>query len=131
MLSNEVGKDLGISVFTGIDIQDEMRGPTIFEEYRKNLSKKFDGAYVCFPASFRGSIIQDFQSYPKIDLDLIEDGIRLVSKESISKFITNELKPAIYSSKNLSEVQWGSHQNGFEANHSINKDYANIRMKTN
>ena len=37
---DEVEKDLRFSVLTATDLQDDIIGPVIFEEYRKQVSKR-------------------------------------------------------------------------------------------
>ena len=47
---------------------------------------------------------QDFESYLRTEVDLIEDDVRLVLDENNSKFIIYEIRPGVCSFKDLSEV---------------------------
>ena len=82
------------------------------------------------PAGYTGSVKQDIEKFLKIEINLVEDDIRLVSSDSNSKFFTFETPRAIHFFKDLSEVLSRTHQIGFEANHSINLNYVVISMKT-
>ena len=46
-------------------------------------------------AIYNSSIFQDFESFLRTEIDLVEDDIRMVSVENISCFITFELEPGI------------------------------------
>ena len=50
------------------------------------------------------SIFQDFESFLRTQIDLIEDDIKLVLDEYNSSFITYELEPGIYTFKDISEA---------------------------
>ena len=60
--------------------------------------------YLGILANYTSSIFQDFEKYLRTEVDLAKDDIRLVLDELNSSFITNELPPGIYTSKDLSEV---------------------------
>ena len=49
------------------------------------------------------SITQDFESYFRTEVDLVENDIRLVLDENNSSFITHELEPSIYTFKHISK----------------------------
>ena len=55
-------------------------------------------------AVYNRSIFQDFESFVRTAVDLVEDDIRLVLDEYNSNFITYELEPGIYTFKDLSEA---------------------------
>ena len=55
-------------------------------------------------AVFKLYIFQEFGSFLRTEVDLVEDDIRLVSKENISSFFTHVLQPDVCNIKNLSEV---------------------------
>ena len=42
------------------------------------------------------SVFQDFESYLRTEVDLVEDDINVVLTEDKSSFITYELEPGIY-----------------------------------
>ena len=97
---DEIEKDLKTSDITATDSKDEIFGPIIIEEYRKEVSKRMKndknmdilGFYII-------SIFQDFESYFRTEIDLVENDIRLVLDENDSCFITYELQPGIYTFK--------------------------------
>ena len=51
--------------------------------------------YLSVLAVFNRSIFQDFESFLRTAVDLVEDDIRLVLDEYNSSFITYELEPGI------------------------------------
>ena len=55
-----------------------------------------DGRYMTILAGYTCSVFQDFQSYLRTEVDLVEDVIRLVLDKNISSFVTYELKQGIY-----------------------------------
>ena len=46
-------------------------------------------------AIYTNSIVQDFESFPRTEIDLVENDIRLVLNEYNSSSITYELEPGI------------------------------------
>ena len=61
-----------------------------------------DDGYLRILATYVSSVFQDFESFLRTEIDLVEDDIRLVVDEYKSSFITYELKTGIYTSKDLS-----------------------------
>ena len=57
-----------------------------------------------FQAGYTRFVFQDFESYLRRDVDLVENDIKLVLDEYNSKLITYELEPAIYRFKDLSDA---------------------------
>ena len=53
-------------------------------------------------AIYTRSVFQDFESFLRTQIDLIEDDIKLVLYEYNSSFITYELEPGIYSYREIS-----------------------------
>ena len=49
-------------------------------------------------------MFQDFESFLRIQIDLIEDDVELVLDEYNSSFITYELQPGIYTFNDISEA---------------------------
>ena len=62
-----------------------------------------DGGYRNILSGYRSSVFQDFESYLRTEVDLVEDDIRLVLDKYNSSFNTYEIEPGIYTFKNLSE----------------------------
>ena len=50
------------------------------------------------------SIFQNFESFLRTEIDLVEDEIKLVLDEYNSIFITYDFQPGIYTFKDFSEV---------------------------
>ena len=55
-------------------------------------------------AIYTSSVFQDFESFLRTHIDLIEDDIKVVLDEYNSSFITYELEPCIYSYREISEA---------------------------
>ena len=102
---DETEKDLDIEDITAADIQDDIIGPIIIEEYREQVTKRMkDEQYMNILAIYTSSVFQDFESFLRTQIDLIEDDIKLVLDEYNSSFITYELEPGIYTFKDFSET---------------------------
>ena len=102
---DEIEKDLGIEDITAEDLQDEIIAPIIIEEYKKQVTKRMnDEQYMNILAIYTSSLFQDFESFLRTQIDLIEDDIKLVLDEYNSSFITYELQPGIYSYREISEA---------------------------
>ena len=61
-----------------------------------------DGQYMNILAIYTSSVFQDFESFLRTQIDLVESDIKLVLDEYNSSFVTYELNPGIYSYKDLS-----------------------------
>ena len=102
---DEIEKDLGIEDITAADLQDDTIGPIIIEEYREQVTKRMkDEQYMNILAIFTSSVFQDFESFLRTQIDLVEDDIKLVLDEYNSSFVTYELEPRIYSYEEISEA---------------------------
>ena len=100
---DEIERDLDIADITDIDLQDDITGPIIIEEYRKQVAKRMnDGQYMNILARYTSSVFQDFESFLRTQFDLVESDIKLVLIEYNSSFVTYELDPGIYTYKDLS-----------------------------
>ena len=76
---HEIERDLDILDITGTDLRDEIIAPFIFEEYREQVTKRMeDGGYMITLAGYTSSVFQDFESYLRTEVELVEDDIRLV-----------------------------------------------------
>ena len=82
-------------------------------------------------AVYTNSIIQDFESFLRTEVDLVEDCIRVVLEEYNSKSITDELLPGIYTSKDFSEVLFRILQFEYEGvNNTVDSEFDETSMKT-
>ena len=102
---DEIEKDLGFEDITATDLQDDIIGPIIIEEYNEQVTKRMkDEQYMNILAIYNSSVFQDFESFLRTQIDLVEDDIKLVLDEYNSSFITYELDPGIYSYRDISEA---------------------------
>ena len=102
---DEIEKDLDIEDFTATDLQDDIIAPIIIEENKEQVSKRMkDEHYMNILAIYTSSVFQDFESFLRTQIDLVEDDIKLFLDECNSSFITYELEPGIYSYKEISEA---------------------------
>ena len=101
----EIEKDLDNSDITATDLQDDLIGPIIIEEYKKQVTKRLqDEQYMNILSIYTSSVFQDFESFLRTQIDLIEDDVKLVLDEHNSSFITYESEPGIYSYREISEA---------------------------
>ena len=104
-VTNDIQKDLQFSDVTATDLQDNLIDPVIIKEYRKTVSKRMnEKTYMVGIWGYTDSIFQDFQSYLRTKVDLVEEDFRLLLYYYNSNFITFESPPGIYAFKVLSEV---------------------------
>ena len=95
---------MDVSDITDTDLQDDLIGPIIIEEKKKQVTKRMkDDNYMFILSGYSSSIFQDFESFLRTEVDLVEDGIKLVLDEYNSIFITYEISPGIYTFKEISE----------------------------
>ena len=79
---DEIEKDLGIEDITAADLQDEIIGPIIIEEYKEQVTRRMnDEQYMNILAIYTSSVFQDFESFLSTQIDLVEDDIKLVLEE--------------------------------------------------
>ena len=79
---------MGISDNTAADLQDEIIGPTIIKVYREQVTKRMkDDKYMLILPMGIDSVFQDFESFLRTQVDLVEDDIRLDLDEYKSNFI--------------------------------------------
>ena len=101
----EIEKDLDIEDITAEDLQVDIIGPIIIEEYKKQVTKRMnDEQYMIILARYTNSVFQDFESFLRTQIDLIESDVKLVLDEYNSSFITYELEPGIYTFKDISKA---------------------------
>ena len=102
---DEIEKHLDIEDITAADLQDDIIGPIIIEEYNEQVPKRMnDEQFMNILAIYTSSVFQDFESLLRTQIDLVEDDIKLVLDEYNSSFITYELEPGIYSYREISEA---------------------------
>ena len=129
---DEIEKDLDIEDITAEDLQDDIIAPIIIEEYKKQVTKRMkDDKYMFILNLYVNSVFQDFESYLRTEVDLVEDDIKLVLDEYNSNFNTYELTPGIYTFKDISEVLYNILQSGYPGpGNVIDVEYDDITMKT-
>ena len=80
---------MDISDITPADLEDDVIAPIIIEEYEEQVTKKMeDIGYMNILSGYPRSVFQNFESYLRTEVDLVEDDIRLVLYEYNSRFIT-------------------------------------------
>ena len=129
---DDIEKDLGISEITATDLQDDIIGPIIIKEYREQVAKRMkDDKYMEILAGYTKSVFQNFESYLRTEVDLVEDDVKLVLDEYNSSFITYELDLGIYTFKDISEALLKILQPEYDGYHNaIDIEYDDITMKT-
>ena len=89
------------------DLQDAIIAPFIIGEYKEQVTKRMKNEqYMNILAGYVNSVFQDFESYLRTEVDLIEDDIKLVLDEYNSNFITFELQLRIYTFEDISEARF-------------------------
>ena len=63
-----------------------------------------DEQYMRISSIYTSSVFQDFESFLRTQIHLIENDIRLVLDEYNSSFFTYDLQPGFYTFKDLSEA---------------------------
>ena len=102
---DEIEKDLDIEDITAADLQDDIIAPIIIKEYNEQVTKRMnDDGYMNILAIYTSSVFQDFESFLRTQIDLVEDDIKLVLDEYNSNFITYELEPGVYSYRDIAEA---------------------------
>ena len=129
---DEIEKDLDIEDITAEDLQDDIIAPIIIEEYKKQVTKRMkDDKYMFILNLYVNSVFQDFESYLRTEVDLVEDDITLVLDEYNSSFITYELQPGIYTFKDISEALYNILQSEYPGpGNVIDVEYDDITLKT-
>ena len=130
---DEIEKDLDIEDITAEDLQDDIIGPIIFEEYEEQVTKRMnDEQYMNILAFYTSSVFQDFESFLRTQIDLVENDIKLVLDEYNSSCITYELEPGIYTFKDISEAIFNILQCEYPVpSNTIDIEDDDITMKTN
>ena len=90
-----------------------------------------DDKYMNIVAAYVISVFQDFESYLRTKVVLIEDDNKLVLDEYNSSFITYELQPGLYSFKDISQALFNILQAEYPGpSNVIDNEYDDITMKT-
>ena len=128
----EIEKDLGIEDITAADLQDVIIGPIIIEEHEEQVTRRMkDEQYMNILAFYTGSVFQDFESFLRTQIDLVENDIKLVLDEYNSSFINCELDPGIYTFKDISEALFNILQSDCPGDcNVIDIEYDDIKMRT-
>ena len=122
---------MDISDITATDLQDDIKGPIIFEEYKEQVTKRMeDEQYMTILSIYTTSVFQDFERILRTQIDLVEDDIKLVLDEYNSSFITYEIQPGIYTFKGVSEVLLNFLQSEYKGEVIKNVIEYDITMKT-
>ena len=123
---------MGIEDITAADLQDEIIGPIIVEEYKEQVTKRMnDEQYMNILAIYTSSVFQNFESFLSTQIDLVEDDIKLVLEEYNSSFNTYEIKAGIYTFKDISEALFNILQSEYPGpSNVIDIEYDDITMKT-
>ena len=129
---DEIERDLDISDITAADLQDDILAPIIIDGYKEQVTKRMkDEQYMKILAMYIDSVFQDFESYLRTEVDLVEDDIRLVFDEYKSSFITYELQPGIYTFKDISQALFNILQSEYPGHGNvIDIEYDDLSMKT-
>ena len=129
---DEVERDLDISDITAADLQDDIIAPIIIEEYKKQVTKRMeDGGYMNILVGYVSSVFQDFESFLRTEVDLVQDDVKLVLDEYNSSFITYKLEPGIYTFKDISEALCNILQSEYPGpSNVIDIEHDDITMKT-
>ena len=90
-----------------------------------------DEQYMNILAIYTSSVFQDFESFLRTQIDLVEDDIKLVLDENNSNFITFELEPGIYSYRDIAEAVFYNLQSDYpQSNSEILTRLDDITRKT-
>ena len=82
-------------------------------------------------ARYTRSVFQEFESFLRTEVDLIEDDVKLVLDEYISSFITYELDPGIYTFKDISKALFNILQSEHPGPRNVvDIEHDDITMKT-
>ena len=129
---DETEKDLGISDITAADLQDDIIAPNIIDEYREQVTIRMkDDKYMFILSGYTSSIFQDFESFLKTEVDLLEHDNKLILDEYISSFGTCEISPGIYTCRDITEFLLSFLQPEYEGHYNaIDIEFDDINKKT-
>ena len=129
---DEIERDSHISDITATDSQDDITGPNIIDEYRGQVTKRMkDEQYVRISSIYTSSVFQDFESFLRTQIDLVEDYVKMVLDEFNSNFTNHEITRDIYNFKDISEALFNIFQSEYPGpSNVIDNEYDDITMKT-
>ena len=129
---DDIERDLDFSDITAADLQDDLIAPNIVEEYKEQVTKRMKNEqYMNIVAGYVSSVFQDFESYLRTEVDLVEDDIKLVLDEYNLSFITYEVQADIYTFKDNSQNLFSILQSEYPVpSNMIDIEYDDITMKT-
>ena len=108
---DKIERDLDISDITTTDLRDDIIAPFIFEEYKEQVTERMkDEQYMNILSIYTSSVFQDFESFLRTQIDLVEDDIKLVLNENNSSFVVYELEPGIHTFKDISAALFNNLQ---------------------
>ena len=68
---------MDISDITAANLQDDIIGPIIIEEYREQVTKRMkDDKYMKILAGYVSSVFHNFESFLGTEVDFVEDDIK-------------------------------------------------------
>ena len=92
VVRNTVKEKMGVSDITPQDLLDDTIGAILIEEHRKaHQEKNHANPLIKSLRRYKISIFQDFESFLRREVDLVEDDLRLLIDEYNSSFITPEI----------------------------------------
>ena len=123
---------MDISDNTASDLEDDIVAPIIIEECREQVTKRMkDDGYVKILGSYIMSIFQEFESFFRTKVDLVEDDKKLVLDEYNSSFVTYELKQGVYNFEDLFEALFNILQPEYPRPSNVTDvEFDDITMKT-
>ena len=87
--------------------------------------------YMLILARYIESVFQDFESFLRTEIDVVENDIRLVLDEYSSSFVTYDLGLGIYTFKDFSNALFNNLQPEYKLyNNSVDIEYDYIAMET-
>ena len=102
---DEIEKDWDISDITAVDLKDDIIAPIIFEEYKEQVRRRMgDEQFMNFLSIYTSSVFQNFESFLRTQIDLVEVDIKLVLDQYNSSFNTYEIEPGFYTFKDVSDA---------------------------
>ena len=126
-MNEELAEIFSISYITRYHLQHEKIRPLSIEAYMKlELERSSADCFIITIMGYARSSFRVFESYFRIVIASDDDDIRLISKHSISHFITYELSPGIYSNKDISEAVYTMGDHGG----TLKIEYDDIKLKT-
>ena len=129
---DEIERDFDITDITAAGSQDDLIAPIIIEEYNEQVTKRMKNEqYMNIVTGYVSRVFQDFESYLRTEVDLIEDDIKLVLDEYNSSFLTYELQPGLCTFKDISEALFNVLQTEYSrSSNVISIEFDDITRKT-